>query len=84
MIRNIRLASGLALFAYVTTHLLNHTLGLVSLEAMERGRVWFLLIWRNPLGTLLLYGALTVHFALAVGAVYERRRLAMSYVPTTR
>ncbi|HBK78914.1 MAG TPA: adenylate/guanylate cyclase domain-containing protein [Nitrospinae bacterium] len=77
MIRNIRLASGLALFAYVTTHLLNHTLGLVSLEAMERGRVWFLLIWRNPLGTLLLYGALTVHFALAVGAVYERRRLAM-------
>lgn len=39
MVRRIRLWSGLVLFAYVGTHLANHALGLVSLAAMEGGRV---------------------------------------------
>ena len=34
MIRRIRLASGLVMLAYVTMHLLNHALGLVSIPAM--------------------------------------------------
>src|SRR2546425_1604276 len=38
-VRRVRLWSGLVLFAYVTTHLANHSLGLVSLDAMEAGRV---------------------------------------------
>jgi adenylate cyclase len=46
--RRVRLASGLVLFAYVTTHLANHALGLVSLDAMEAGRVYFLALWRAP------------------------------------
>jgi len=76
--RSARLASGLVLFAYVLTHLLNHIAGLVSLEAMEAGRQWFLVIWRNPAGTVALYGALLLHFALAIWALYARRRLRMS------
>ena len=75
MIRRIRLISGVVLFVYVTTHLLNHALGLVSLKAMEDGREWFLVLWRNPAGTLALYGALVVHFGLALWAIHERRRL---------
>lgn len=73
----LRLWSGLVLFAYVLTHLLNHALGLVSLEAMEAGRQWFLALWRNPVGSVLLYGALLTHMVLALWALYERRRLRM-------
>ena len=63
-VHRARLVSGLVLFGYVATHLVNHALGLISLEAMEVGRVWFLAVWRNPVGTIALYGALIVHVAL--------------------
>jgi adenylate cyclase len=75
--RRLRLLSGLVLFAYVTTHLANHSLGLVSLDAMEAGRHWFLDLWRSPLGSILLYGSLVTHVALAFWALYERRTLRM-------
>lgn len=76
-IRQLRLATGLILFTFLATHLSNHALGLISLEAMERGRVWFLALWRNPLGTLALYGALLTHFSLALLSLYRRRHLRM-------
>src|SRR4029434_7883123 len=63
--------SGMELFAYVTTHLANHALVLVSFTALEAGRGWFLLLWRNPLGTALLYGALASHLVLALWALYQ-------------
>jgi adenylate cyclase len=72
MMQRLRLASGLVLFGYVTTHLLNHALGLVSVEAAEVGRMWFVAFWRHPIGTTLLYSSLTCHLALAVYAVYVR------------
>jgi adenylate cyclase len=77
--RRVRLASGLVMFTYVTLHLANHTLGLVSLEAMDAGRVYFLAPWRNPLGSLLLYSAWTAHVALAFWALYRRRTLRMPF-----
>jgi adenylate cyclase len=76
--RGLRLGSGLILFAFVVTHLTNHALGLISLDAMEAGRNYFLLLWRNPVGTTLFLGALTVHMGFALYAVYSRRRLKMS------
>jgi adenylate cyclase len=75
MIRRVRLITGLILFFYVSTHLINHSLGLISYQAMETGRGWFLLLWRNPIGTVALYGALLTHFALALWAIYDRRNL---------
>jgi len=72
-LRRIRLASGLVLFAYVATHYVNHTLGLVSREALGEGRWVFLAVWRNPVGTVVLYGAILVHMMLAFWALYERR-----------
>ena len=77
MIRRLYLITGLVLFGYLLTHLLNHALGLVSLSALEAGREAFLLLWRNPPMTLLLYGALTLHIGLALRSLYRRRRLRM-------
>ena len=76
--RSIHLAAGLVLLGYVTTHLLNHALGLVSLAAMEAGRVWFLAAWRTPAGAALLYGAFVTHPLLALWALYRRRHLRMA------
>ncbi len=77
MVRRVRLATGLVLFAYVFTHLANHALGLVSIAAMDAGSVWFLWLWRNPVGTILLYGSLLTHFGLALWALFLRRSLNM-------
>src|ERR1700674_3142660 len=71
--RNLRMASGLILFAYVTAHLVNHALGLISLDAAERGLGFAVAVWYSLPGTVLLYGAAATHFVLALWAVYERR-----------
>lgn len=76
-VRRIRLYSGLVLFLFVSTHLLNHALGLISLQAMEAGRWLFLAVWRNPLGSVLLLGAMATHLALAFWSIYLRRHLRM-------
>ena len=78
MTGRIRLATGLILFVFVTGHLLNHILGLHSLAAMEAGRDWFILVWRNPVGSALLTGSLMAHLLLAGWALYSRRSLKMT------
>ena len=78
-IRRTRIVTGLVLFTYLGTHLLNHSLGLISLDAMEAGRAWFLALWRNPLGTTVFYGSLLTHFTLALYAIYQRRHLRMPF-----
>ncbi|HEY0823463.1 MAG TPA: adenylate/guanylate cyclase domain-containing protein [Ramlibacter sp.] len=74
----MRLASGGVLLFYVFTHLLNHSLGLVSLAAAEAGRQVFIGFWRSLPVTAVFYGALLLHFGLALYALYQRRSLAMS------
>jgi adenylate cyclase len=77
VVRQTRLWLGLVLFTYLTTHFLNHSLGLISIDAMLAGREWFVLLWRSYLGTLALYIALTVHLLLAYWSLYRRRTLRM-------
>ncbi len=69
---------------FVTTHLLNHAAGLVSLAAADAGRQWFVAFWRSPPATLAFYGALLVHFGLALSALYERRSLRMPWLELAR
>ena len=78
MIGRLRLWSGYVLFIYVVTHLLNHALGLISLRVLEEGRSWFVAVWHNPVGQIVLYGALFTHFALALWSLYHRRALRLS------
>ncbi|MCJ2072326.1 adenylate/guanylate cyclase domain-containing protein [Methylobacterium sp. J-030] len=72
-LRRLRLASGLVLFGYVLTHLINHALGNVSLAAMEDGLTVVTALWLNPLGLALLYGALLLHILLGLQALYASR-----------
>ena len=77
MTQRLRLGTGLVLYTYVATHLLNHALGLVSLAAAEAGRSWFLALWRFPPVSVLLYGSLLVHMVLGLWSIYRRRTLRM-------
>lgn len=61
-----KLASGLVLFTFLATHLINHTLGIVSLQAMEAGAGIFKFVWRSWPGTVLLYAAALTHPLLAL------------------
>jgi adenylate cyclase len=71
--RNLRMASGLILFTYIGSHLLNHALGLISLDTAEAGMQFAVEVWYSLPGTILLYGAFIIHFIMALIAVYERR-----------
>jgi adenylate cyclase len=73
-----RLATGLILFFYVLTHNLNHALGLISLSAMEAGRLVFLGFWR-PLELVLLLAAL-LHLVIGLRALYRRKSLRMPFL----
>ena len=78
IVRRSRTISGCILFFYVFTHLLNHSLGLISLDTMEQGRVIFLRFWRHDVLFYVLYGALSIHFLLGVYALVRRRSFRMS------
>jgi len=71
-VRRIRLLTGLVMFAYLTQHLLNHALGVVSLPLAEGALKLAIVFWRNPVATIALYGAAAVHFALALWTLYSR------------
>src|SRR5258706_3419444 len=75
--RDIRLASGLVLFGYVSSHLVNHALGLISIEVAERGLALGVRVWQSLPGPVLVYGAAATHLTLAFVAIYRRRTLRM-------
>jgi adenylate cyclase len=75
MIRRVRLLTGLAMLSYVTMHLLNHAVGLVSLDAMEQTMKFVFSIWSKRPMQALLYGSFLVHYLLALWALYQRRSL---------
>ena len=83
-IRRLRLITGLTLFTYVGTHLLNHCLGNISIPAMEAGLLVQKWIWQGILGTAALYIALATHFGLGLWAFYERRHFGWTRTEVTQ
>ncbi|MCP4431310.1 MAG: 2Fe-2S iron-sulfur cluster binding domain-containing protein [Gammaproteobacteria bacterium] len=75
--RRLRIVTGLILAVYIFTHLFNHSLGLLSLEAMETMRKLVTPLWRSWFGGLLIYGSLLTHFAMALMSLYRRSSLRM-------
>src|SRR5439155_11514596 len=73
-LRQIRLASGLVLFAYLVSHFLNHALGNISMEALANGVYFHISFWQFLPVAILFYTACLVHTALGLWALYERRQ----------
>jgi adenylate cyclase len=80
----LRLVTGLTLFTYVGTHLLNHSLGNISIPVMEDGLLVQKWIWQGILGTTALYIALATHFSLGLWAFYERRHFGWTRTEVTQ
>lgn len=76
--KNARLISGLILFSFVACHLVNHALGLISIEAMDAGQSLRFAIWRSKLGSLILVGAILIHIVFALQKFILRRSWRMS------
>ena len=74
----LRLISGLILFSFALTHLLNHAIGLISLETMEQVRLYRVAITRSIPGSTILGLALLVHIGLALYKFAARRSLRMT------
>ena len=82
--RSFRLGSGLVLFTYLTLHLFNHALGLISLGTAETGLRFAMALWHSAAGSIALYGAAIVHVALALRTIYERRHWRVPAIEVVR
>lgn len=76
-VHRLRLASALILVAFVVSHLLNHSVGLISLDALQRANVWFDALWGNWPATALLVVAAMTHNAIAYRTLYRLRSLSL-------
>ena len=69
-LKRIRLYSGMLLFTYAITHLLNHSPNIFSLELASNGKEnYFRPIWKSQVGTILLYGAFLAHVPLCLMSI---------------
>jgi adenylate cyclase len=84
VLRRLRLLSGLVMFAYIAIHLVNHSLGIISLALAESGLRLEMAFWRTAIATLLLYGAATMHFSLALWTLYDRREWKLPWIEILR
>jgi adenylate cyclase len=73
-IRQVRLACGLVLFAYLVSHFVNHALGNVSMEALATGVYFHTLFWQFLPVAVVFYAAALIHAGLGIWALYERRQ----------
>jgi len=73
-LRQVRLVCGLVLFAYLISHFLNHALGNISLEALQAGVILHAGFWQFFPVAVTFYSAVTIHTALGIWALYERRQ----------
>ncbi len=74
---HVRLVSGLVLFVFVSGHLINHSLGIFSVAAMEWGRAIFVAIVRSLPGTSILLIAVLLHIAFGLGKLLVMPSLRM-------
>jgi adenylate cyclase len=72
-VRQVRLACGLVLFAYLVSHFLNHALGNISMDALAAGVYYHVLFWQFLPVAIVFYTAALLHTGLGIWALYERR-----------
>ena len=77
LVHRLRLGSGAVMWVYIAAHFTNHALGLISLDAAEAGLRIAVAVWQSPPGTLLLYGAFSLHVVLALYGLHQRHTLRL-------
>ncbi len=76
MERNIRLTTGLILFAYAASHFIGHATGMFGLATMDAiGRNVILAPWQTLVGRAALGVSFLIHAGLGLRALYRRRHL---------
>jgi adenylate cyclase len=83
-VRQVRLAAGLVMFAYIFSHFFNHALGSISYDTMEAWLRWHVWWWRIPLVNYTLYTAAVAHFSLGLWALYQRRHFRYTAIEITQ
>lgn len=73
-VRQLRMVTGIVLFAFLVSHFLNHAMGNISLDAMEEALNTHHRLWGEQPGKAIFYLAALVHAALGVWMLYERRQ----------
>ena len=73
-VRQVRLACGLVLFAYLVSHFLNHALGNISMDALAGGVYYHTVFWQFLPVAIVFYTAVLVHAGLGIWALYQRRQ----------
>jgi adenylate cyclase len=73
-VRQIRLACGMVLFAYLLSHFVNHAFGNISLDALATGLRYHTAFWKRlPIATV-FYAAAATHAGLGICGLYQRRQ----------
>ncbi|MGL4560300.1 MAG: adenylate/guanylate cyclase domain-containing protein, partial [Afipia sp.] len=83
-IRQVRLITGLVLFAYVVSHFANHALGNISLRAMDDALYYHAMFWQNWPVLIVLYGSVLIHLGLGIWALYARRQFRWTGIELTQ
>ena len=83
-VRQVRLATGLVMFAYIFSHFFNHALGNISYATMEAWLRWHVWWWRMPAVNYTLYTAAVIHFSLGLWALYQRRHFRYTVAEITQ
>jgi adenylate cyclase len=83
-VRQVRLACGLIMFAYIFSHFFNHALGNISFDLMQSWLWYHTKWWRIPVVNITLYSAAMIHFSLGLWALYQRRHFRYSVAEITQ
>jgi len=75
--QRLRIATGLILFTFATTHFLNHAVGLVDLGTMHEVQAWRQVVTRSLPGTIVLALALVTHIGLGLFKLARRTTLRL-------
>jgi adenylate cyclase len=73
-LRQVRLACGVVLYAYLVSHFLNHALGNISMDALAVGVRYHTLFWQFLPVAIVFYAAVAIHGSLGIWALYQRRQ----------
>jgi adenylate cyclase len=83
-VRQVRLATGLVMFAYIFSHFFNHALGNISYATMETWLHYHTWFWRIPVVNVALYAAAMTHAGLGLLALYQRRHFRYTAAELTQ